>query len=166
MSNIILIGMPSSGKSTVGQLLSQKLGMGFLDTDVLIKNRKNMNLKDIINKRGLKEFLEIQECVAMELDVDNYVIATGGSIVYNTRAMEYLKGKGMIVYLQLSFEELEKRISPSRRFARNMEQSFKDLYNERVPLYHKFADIIINCSGKDEKIIVNEIASSAGIKEY
>lgn len=165
MSNIILIGMPSSGKSTVGPLLSQKLGMGFLDTDVLIKNSENMNLRDIINKRGLKKFLEIQECVAMGLDVENHVIATGGSIVYNTRAMEYLKSKGMIIYLQLGFEELEKRVSPSRRFARDLEQSFKDLYNERVPLYCKFADIIINCSGKDENIIVNEIASLVGIEE-
>jgi shikimate kinase len=165
MNNIILIGMPSSGKSTVGPLLAKKLGMGFLDTDLLIKNRENMNLRDIINKRGLKEFLEIQECAAMGLDVENHVIATGGSIVYNTGAMEFLRGKGMVIYLQLGFEELEKRVSPSRRFARNMEQSFKDLYNERIPLYCKFADIIINCSGKDENMIANEIASSAGIEK-
>lgn len=162
MNNIILIGMPGSGKSTIGQLLAKKLGMGFLDTDLLIKSRENMNLRDIINQRGLKEFLEIQGCVAMEIDVKNHVIATGGSIVYNTGAMEYLKGKGIVIYLQLDIYELEKRASPSRRFARNMEQSFKDLYNERIPLYEKFTDVIVNCSGKDENIVVHEIATLMG----
>jgi shikimate kinase len=155
--NIVLIGMPSSGKSTVGPLLAKDLNMGFLDTDFVIKATQKKSLKDIINDYGLEEFLEIQESTVLELNIQNYVIATGGSIVYNTAAMKHLKDSGKIIFLHLPLTEIIKRLKPGRRFARNSEQSLFDIYSERLPLYKKYADIIISCSGKDVKEIVGEI---------
>jgi len=158
-SNIILIGMPGSGKSTVGPVLAGKLGFGFIDTDAVIRTRENKDLKDIVNECGLKKFLEIQEAVLMELNLQKHVISTGGSIVYNARAVEHLKKTGLMVYLKLPFEEIEKRLAPERRFARDAGQSFRDLYEERTPLYEKYADFIVDCSGKSASAIADEIVS-------
>jgi shikimate kinase len=155
--NIVLIGMPSSGKSTVGPFLAKNLNMGFLDTDFIIKTMHKKSLKDIINHYGLEKFLEIQESTVLELNIQNYVIATGGSIVYNTAAMKHLKNSGKVVFLHLPLTEIIKRLKPGRRFARNKKQSLFDIYNERLPLYKKYADIIISCLGKDVEKIVSEI---------
>ena len=124
MKNIVLIGMPSSGKTTVGKPLSKKMGMGFVDTDKLILDREKKPLRDIVIEDGLDKFLSIQEKIVLDLNVENHVISTGGSIVYNEKAMEHLKKFGFIVYLKLGIDELEKRITTERRFARNKEQSF------------------------------------------
>ena len=158
MENIVLIGMPSSGKSTVGKPLSEKMGMGFIDTDKLILDREKP-LRDIVVEDGLDNFLKIQETVILGLDVNRHVISTGGSVVYNTKAMEHLKKHGLIVYLKLDIDKLEERITTKRRFARNKEQSFLDIYNERTPLYEKYAHVIIDCNCKRLDAIVNEISA-------
>lgn len=156
-SNLILIGMPSSGKTTIGKPLSVKLNKSFIDTDAVIKERENKALRDIVNQDGLKRFLEIQEEVILDLKLENYVIATGGSVVYGDASMQHLKQMGKVIYLKIAIEELEKRITTERRFARNKEQSFEDIYNERNPLYKKYADIVIDCNGKSVENLIEEI---------
>lgn len=155
--NIVLIGMPSSGKTTIGEPLSKSLDMDFIDTDKIILQKESKPLKDIVNDDGLERFLEIQEAALLELDVQNHVISTGGSVVYNKTAMEYLKENSVIVYLKLDLDEIEKRLTSGRRFARTSEKSFADLYNERIPLYEKYADMTIDCSEKSVQSIVKEI---------
>ena len=155
--NIILIGMPSSGKSTIGKALAEKLGMRFIDTDALMLEKVKKPLKEVVNHEGLQRFLEIQNETVTGLAVDNAVVSTGGSCIYNENAMVHLRKSGRVFFLKLSIEELEARISSERRFARKEDQSFADLYNERTPLYQKFSDTTIECSGKSEGEIVSEI---------
>ncbi|NMB34021.1 MAG: shikimate kinase [Clostridium sp.] len=156
-SNIVLIGMPSSGKTTIGKPLSLALGMDFIDTDNIIIAKENKELKDIVNQDGLKKFLEIQEKSLLELHLTNYVISTGGSVIYNKTAMEHLKNNGMVFYLRLTLDEIKNRLGSKRRLARNVGQTFADVYKERTPLYEGFADITIDCNKKNVHSIVQEI---------
>ena len=160
-NNIVLIGMPSSGKSTVGEPLSKELNMKFIDTDKIIFDREKRPLRDIVNSDGLKTFLEIQEKTIMDICVSNTVISTGGSVVYNSGAMEYLKDDGLVIFLKSDFEEIEKRVTKDRRFARNEDQTLIDLYNERMPLYEKYADITIYSTGKSVETLVDEIKKAS-----
>jgi len=155
--NIVLIGMPSSGKSTVGIGLAHQLGKRFIDTDSVIRRNENRNLKDIVNNDGLKRFLEIQEENILKLHAEDCIIATGGSVVYSDASMRHLKKNGIVVYLKQTLEELEKRVAPDRRFAKDEKQSFRDIYNERVPLYERYADITVDCSAKDVESVISEI---------
>jgi shikimate kinase len=155
--NIILIGMPSSGKSTIGISLAQQLAMKFVDTDMLICQNENRSPKDIVNSEGLESFLKIQESNIISLNENGCVIATGGSVVYSDASMKHLGNNGVVVYLEIGLEEVEKRVTAGRRFARKENQSFTDIYYERVPLYQKYADIIIDCSGKNVEELVLEI---------
>lgn len=157
MMNIILIGMPSSGKTTIGKPLSKKMDMKFIDTDKVILDKEKKPLKDIVIEDGLDTFLNIQETTILDLNVKNCVISTGGSVIYNTKAIEHLKRHGLLVYLKLDIDKLEKRITTKRRFAKDKEQSFLDIYNERTPLYKKYADVIIDCNNKLVDAIVVEI---------
>ncbi|MCX7708272.1 MAG: shikimate kinase [Clostridia bacterium] len=156
-TNIVLIGMPSSGKSTVGARLAKELGLEFIDTDSVIRQRENRELKEIVNIDGLQKFLEIQEKTILELNLTRHVIATGGGVIYGAASMEHLKMNGIVIYLETDFEVIEQRIAAGRRFARNQGQSFFDLYNERVPLYKKYADAIVQCTGKSVEAISCEI---------
>lgn len=158
MKNIVLIGMPSSGKTTIGKPLSKKLGMEFIDTDKVILDKEKKPLKDIVSEDGLNKFLNIQETTILDINVENYIISTGGSVIYNTKAMEHLKKHGLIVYLKLDIDTLEKRITTKRRFAKDKKQSFTDIYNERTLLYEKYADVIIDCNNKLVDEIVKEIS--------
>ena len=162
--NIVLIGMPGAGKTTVGMLLSKKLNMPFLDTDHIIQQRENASLQEIINEKGLKAFLEIEEAAVMSLDVQNHVISTGGSVVYSRKAMQHLKKSSRIVYLQLGYRHLSKRIKnmSTRGIAMSESQTFLDIYKERVSLYKRYADITIHCAGKYKGKVVAEIIKKLG----
>ena len=159
MRNIVLIGMPASGKSTIGVLLAKALGRDFIDTDLLIQAREGALLQDIIMDKGIDEFIRIEEEVITGLDCTNTVIATGGSVVYSHEAMEYLGQKGIIVYLLVDYEEIKRRLIniTSRGIVFEEGQDLIDLYNKRLPLYQKYADLTIDCGGKDIETLVSLI---------
>lgn len=148
--NIVLIGMPGAGKSTIGVLLAKTLGKDFIDTDLLIQAKEKRLLQEIINEQGINIFLEIEEEVILGLQVDNAVIATGGSAIYSDKAISYLKQDGIVVYLKLTYEEIEQRINnmASRGIVIVKGQSLFDLYQERTPKYEQKADLILDCTGK------------------
>ena len=152
MENIILIGMPASGKSTAGVLIAKKIGYGFIDTDLLIQKREGMLLCDILSLYGTEGFIKIEECVNAELVAERCVVATGGSVIYGDRAMQNLRSSGKIVYLQVGTQELERRLRGEDIFARGVVmrkngETIAELMAERAPLYEKYADITINCDG-------------------
>ncbi|MDO4170206.1 MAG: shikimate kinase [Lachnospiraceae bacterium] len=151
MNNITLLGMPGAGKSTIGVLLAKALGYDFLDTDLLIQNQENMLLRDIIAQRGLKEFKKIEEEVNASVKVDRTVIAPGGSVIYGEKAMEHLSDISKVIYLELSYEELTKRLGDltQRGVVFENGQTLEDLYAERVPLYEKYADLSVKTDGLD-----------------
>ncbi len=148
MKNIILIGMPSAGKSTVGVILAKHRGMSFVDTDVLIQSRHGRLLQEIINSDGTEAFLKIEESEIKALDYSDTVIATGGSVVYSDRAMGHLKKTGIVIYLYVDMDTVNKRLKnlKTRGVVLGPGQSLEDIYRKRQPLYEKYADIIIDCS--------------------
>ncbi len=148
-SNIILIGMPGSGKSTIGVLLAKIIGYNFIDSDLLIQAREGKKLYQIINEKGLDAFNQIENEVNASIEAKNTVIATGGSVVYGKEAMEHLKKIGTVVFLDVSLEELHKRIRnmATRGISMREGQTFEDLFNERNALYNQYCDIKIECSG-------------------
>jgi shikimate kinase len=160
-TNIILIGMPGAGKSTVGALLSNRLGMPFIDTDQLIRRQEGCQLQKIIDERGLEEFLRIEEEKILSLNLKNHVIATGGSVVYSRPAMKHLRSCGTFIFLNTKLYQLERRLrnASTRGIAMKEGQSLRDLYFERYPLYKKYADIEIDCSQKHIEAIVTEVIS-------
>lgn len=164
MENLVLIGMPSSGKSTAGVLLAKKIGYGFIDCDLLIQGEENALLSEIIAKKGAEEFLKIEERVNAGLYASRCVIATGGSVCYSPRAMEHLKEIGKVIYLELSAEETERRIPNLMKrgvVMRGSVSDLKGLHRERVPLYERYADETVHCDGKTIDETVAEIASVA-----
>lgn len=151
MNNLVLIGMPSSGKSTAGVLLAKKIGYAFLDCDLLIQSAQNALLSEIIEREGAEGFIAIEEEINAAIDVTRCVIATGGSAVYGARAMERLKKIGKVVYLRLSEEEVESRVGNLEKrgvVMRGNISTLKELYEERAPLYEKYADAIVDCDGQ------------------
>lgn len=151
MNNITLIGMPGAGKSTIGVVLAKVLGYQFLDSDLLIQKQEKRRLSQIIEEEGYKGFQEVENRVNASIDVDNTVIATGGSVVYCEEAMEHLKSIGTVVYLKLSLNALSKRLGnlKGRGVLLKEGQTLAGLYDERTPLYEKYADIVIDEEGKD-----------------
>lgn len=143
--NIVLIGMPGVGKSTIGVILAKVLGYQFLDADLVIQQQEGKLLRDIIEDVGTEGFIEVENRVNASLDVKKTVIATGGSVVYGKEAMEHLKEIGTVVYLQVSYEILEKRLSDikGRGVVLKKGQNLHDLFMERTPLYEKYADVTI-----------------------
>jgi shikimate kinase len=164
-SNIILIGMPGAGKSTVGVLLAKALKKPFIDTDLLIQQRENSFLQEIINNRGISEFIKVEEEVVLGLNVADHIIATGGSVIYSDVSIAHLKSTGVIVFLNLKLYQLENRLKNihTRGIAMKNGQSVTDLYTERQPLYIKYAEIEIDCSHKHIETIVSEIIIKTGI---
>lgn len=158
--NIILIGMPGCGKSTVGVVLAKVMGMHFCDTDIVIQQREGRKLQDIINTDGNEAFLACEKNALIALDLDNTVIATGGSAVYSDEAMQHLKKNGMVVYLKVSEEEIERRLADfaARGVAIKDGMTVCDLYNERIPLYEKYADITVKGEGWDIPAVIGKIA--------
>ena len=148
--NIILIGMPSSGKSTAGVLLAKTLGYGFIDTDLLIQNDQKALLCDIIARKGAEEFLRIEERVNASLWAERCVVATGGSAVYGEKAMRHFREMGTVVYLRLGLAEIEHRLHNivlRGVVMRTPGESVAELYAERVPLYEKYAHVTVDCAG-------------------
>lgn len=147
--NVTLIGMPASGKSTVGVLLAKRLGYSFVDSDILIQEQEGRLLKEIIAEEGMEGFMAVENRVNASLDVRHSVIAPGGSVIYGKEAMEHLKEISTIVYLKLSYEEVESRLGNlvDRGVVLKEGMTLFDLYQERVPYYEKYADITIDESG-------------------
>ncbi len=149
MDNIILIGMPGAGKSTLGVLLAKAMGKFFIDTDIIIQQKTKRLLQDIIDNDGTEAFLKLEEDILMAVDEKNTVIATGGSAVYSEKAMERFKENGTVVYLHVDFSEIEKRVTniTTRGIVLKNGRSLSDAFDERKPLYDRYADITIDCTG-------------------
>lgn len=160
MKNIILIGMPGAGKSTIGVLLAKSMLMDFVDTDLLIQKKCADSLCGIIAAKGIDEFLKIENEVICENTFENSVVATGGSAVYGEEAMAKLHADGTAVYLKLSPDELERRIDNihTRGIAMKEGTTIAELYGERAPLYEKYADITVECEGLTPEQCVEIIA--------
>ena len=161
-SNLVLIGMPGSGKSTVGILLAKKTSLDFIDTDVVIQSMAHRSLQDIIDKEGYMSLREIEEKAILSLKVNDTVIATGGSVVYSEKSMAHLSRNSTIIFLNLSLDSLRNRINDydERGIARRPDQSFEDLFQERSILYHKHAEVIIDCEGKSQEAVCSAILQS------
>lgn len=164
MRNIILIGMPGVGKSTVGVVLAKKLGYSFLDSDLLIQEKHKKLLHEIIEERGVEGFWQVENEVNASIKTDNTVIATGGSVIYGKDAMEHLRQLGMIVYLKLSCKELAVRLGDlnDRGVTLKEGQGLEGLYAERIPYYEKYAELTIDCENKMIRDIVEEIKKRTG----
>lgn len=161
MKNIILIGMPGAGKSTVGVVLAKNLGMSFMDSDLVIQEKEGRMLHELIAEYGSDGFLEIEDRVNAGLNPKNAIVATGGSVVYCENAMKHLGEIGIVCYLKISYEGLKERLGDltQRGVVLKDGQTLKDLYDERTPLYEKYAQVTIDCDTKSIRDIVNEMAT-------
>lgn len=145
MKNIVLIGMPGVGKSTAGVVLAKVLGYEFIDADLIIQQQEGKLLREIIAEVGTDGFIEVEDRVNSQIEVEKSVIATGGSVVYGKEAMQHLREIGTVVYLKVSYDILEKRLHDikGRGVVLKDGQDLRGLYEERVPLYEKYADITV-----------------------
>ena len=164
MHNIILIGMPGCGKSTVGVVLAKALGMDFIDSDLVIQKETGAKLATLIDQHGDAGFRDIENRINAALDAENSVIATGGSVVYGEDAMRHLKAIGTVVYLKLSYEAIEDRLGDlhARGVTIQPGWTLRDLYNERVPLYKKWADVTVDCEHLRLREVVAYISRHIG----
>ena len=155
-TNLVLIGMPASGKSSVGVILAKLIGYDFIDTDILIQRSEKKRLAEIIRDVGVDGFLEVEARVNGSVEADHCVIATGGSAVYSEEAMRHLKKIGHIMYLKVDYETIRKRLGNIRQrgVALREGQTLRDLYDERVVLYEKYADTVVEEKGEVEDVVV------------
>jgi shikimate kinase len=160
--NIILIGMPGAGKSSIGVLLAKRLGYQFVDTDLLIQGEAHSRLQQVIAQHGLAAFKELEERVVCRMTPRRTVVATGGSVVYSEPAMSHLRQLGRLVYLELPLGELQRRIRnmDSRGLVIDPEETFADLYNRRTPLYRQYAELTIPCGERSQEEIAATIESA------
>ncbi len=160
--NIVLIGMPGVGKSTLGVILAKILGYRFVDADLVIQEREGKLLSEIIAERGVEGFMAVENEVNASLDCRKTIIATGGSVIYGKEAMAHLKAIGRIIYLKAEFADIDKRLSnlKGRGVVLKAGQNLKALFDERVPLYENYADYIIDETGCDIEETINKILHS------
>jgi len=160
--NIILIGMPGAGKSTVGVLLAKRLGYNFIDTDLLLQSQQKCRLQQIIANVGLESFKALEEQVLIELTTTHSVVATGGSAVYSERAMARLKKLGQLVFIDIPLEELLDRVNDmdSRGLVIGPNETYESLYLERQPLYKKYAEVTVHGGGMTVEAVAAKIEIS------
>ncbi len=160
--NIVLIGMPGVGKSTLGVVLAKELGFEFVDADLLIQKREKRLLKEIIADEGVDGFLRIENEVNSSIETQKTVIATGGSVIYGSEAMTHLKEIGTVVYLKLDYDTLDSRLGSlkGRGVVLKDGQNLKSLYDERIPLYEKYADVTVNEKGLDLEATLKKVMES------
>jgi shikimate kinase len=165
-SNLVLIGMPGAGKSTVGVILARKTTRDFVDTDVLIQTSQGRTLQDVVDIDGYAVLRRIEEDILLGLSVQNHVIATGGSAVYSDRAMAHLRSDGLIIFLDVELATLELRVHDfsTRGLAKRPGQSFVALFDERLELYTKHADITIKCDGMTQEQVCERIIEDVRAK--
>ncbi len=163
--NIVLVGMPGVGKSTIGVVLAKVLGYKFIDSDLVIQEQTGRLLKDIIAEEGIDEFINIENKVNASINTEKSIIATGGSVVYGKEAMEHLSEIGTVIYLKLDLDSLSKRLGSleKRGVVLKDGQTLEDLFNERTPLYEKYGDIIINEHGHTIQQTVKLIEAKLGV---
>lgn len=159
-TNLTLIGMPGAGKSTVGIVLAKNLGLGFIDTDVLIQINRQQTLQQILDASDHLNLRRIEEEEILKLNVNRHVISTGGSAAYSEKAMAHLQNISTIIFLQVSFEEIERRIRnfATRGIAKAKDQTFRQLFDERQILYNRYAEITIACDGLDQEEVAAQVA--------
>lgn len=159
--NVILIGMPGAGKSTVGVLLAKALGYDFIDTDLIIQGRLNNRLYKIIEEHGIDYFLQAENKIVSEVSADHTVIATGGSVVFGKEAMEHLRQMGKVVYIKLGCDEIKRRVNniTTRGIVMKKDETIEDIYSERVPLYERYADITVDVGNTTIEEAVEKILS-------
>lgn len=159
--NIVLIGMPGVGKSTVGVILAKVLGYQFIDADLVIQKRENRLLHEIISEEGLDGFLKAEENanVYIAQNEEKSIVATGGSVVYCEKAMQELKKTGRVIYLELEYDQLKKRLGnlKGRGVVLKDGQDLRGLYEERIPLYKKYADLTVNEKNLDVEQTLQKI---------
>ncbi len=163
-NNIVLIGMPGAGKSTLGVLLAKRMSKDFVDTDVLIQVVTARSLQHILDEDGYLGLREVEEEVILSLECDNHVIATGGSAAYSARAMHHLAVRGTVVFLDVPFEIIEERVNDygTRGIARRSDQSFRDLFEERRPLYQRYAEVTLDGSTGDQDTLCERLIDLLG----
>lgn len=161
--NLVLIGMPGSGKSTIGVLLAKRMSLGFVDTDLLIQRAQGRSLQEIVDRDGYLALRRIEEEVLHGLDLHGCIIATGGSAVYSERAMAHLQAHGLVVFLHVELAELEARVHDfrSRGLAKRPDQDLEDLFRERFLLYAKYADITVTCAGLGQEEVCARVMAQA-----
>lgn len=159
MNNIVLIGMPSAGKSTVGVILAKVMGYHFIDSDLLIQEQENCLLKDIIERDGLEGLIAVEEQVNSSIVTEHAVIATGGSVIYGAKAMEHLRSIGTVVYIKLSYRTISKRLGniKQRGVVFREGQTLQSLYEERCPLYEEYAHVTIDAEELDMEDLMTKI---------
>ena len=162
--NLILIGMPASGKSTVGVLAAKALGLDFVDTDVLLQKTEDLRLHEILARDGVEGFLALENRPLAELGFRSTVVSTGGSAIYHQPGMENLKRQGLVVWIDVPFAEIERRLSDieTRGVVLGPGQSLRDLYEERFPLYEKWADLRLPVGQEPLETTVNRLVSETG----
>ena len=158
--NLTLIGMPGAGKSTIGIILAKVLSLGFVDTDILIQINRQKSLQQIIDESGHFNLRKIEEAEILKINVENQVIATGGSAVYSEKAMAHLAAVSTVVFLKVSYEDIAKRIHnfSTRGIARPKGQTLRELYDERQILYNRYAELSIDCTGLNQDEVAMEIS--------
>jgi shikimate kinase len=159
--NIVLIGMPGVGKSTSGVILAKVLNYDFLDSDLVIQHQTGKLLKEIIAEKGIDGFNAVENEINSQIDVENTVIATGGSVIFGADAMAHFKESGIVVYLRISYDLLDERLGDldERGVVHKEGQTLRDIYNERTALYEKYADITVDLDGKDVAATVDAVVA-------
>ncbi|MGI6030650.1 MAG: shikimate kinase [Eubacteriales bacterium] len=160
MKNVVLIGMPGCGKSTIGVVLAKTMGYRFLDTDIVIQEMQHRKLQEIMDADGVEFLLQAEEEAILSTQCSETVIATGGSAVFSQKSMNHLKENGVAVYLQLPYETVEQRLSnlATRGVAGSGTMTLREIYDMRTPLYSRYADVVIDCRNKGIEEIAQEVS--------